>query len=60
MLVDTKNVSRCQKSSGNTRSDHREANMSVKFSIVQTDFPLGVEKPLNLSELGIHDEGNGE
>lgn len=45
---------------GKTRSYHREANMSVKVSVVQTDFPLGVEKLLNLSELGIHDEGNGE
>ncbi|MGR5177024.1 DUF2589 domain-containing protein [Vibrio parahaemolyticus] len=44
----------------NTRSYHREANMSVKVSVVQTDFPLGVEKLLNLSELGIHDVDNGE
>ena len=33
-----------------------DSNMSVKISVVQTDFPLGVEKLLNLSELGIQDE----
>jgi hypothetical protein len=34
----------------------REGNISVKVSVVQTDFPLGIEKLLSLSELGIHDK----
>lgn len=32
-----------------------DSNMSIKVSVVQTDFPLGIEKILNLSELGIQD-----
>ena len=32
-----------------------DSNMSVKVSVVQTDFPLGVEKLLNLAEIGIQD-----
>ncbi len=33
-----------------------DSNMSVKVSVVQTDFPLGVEKLLNLAEIGIQDK----
>ena len=37
-----------------------DSNMSIKVSVVQTDFPLGVEKILNLSELGIQDTIKGD
>ena len=43
-----------------TQSSNRtvDSNMSVKVTVVQTDFPLGVERLLNLSELGIQDNTN--
>lgn len=33
-----------------------QANMSVKVSMVQTDFPLGVERLLSLADLGAQDD----
>lgn len=42
-------------SSSSSSTQTLDANMSVKVSVVQTDFPLGVDKLLNLSEIGIQD-----
>jgi len=49
----TKRKKKAEKETSSERT--LDSNMSIKVSVVQTDFPLGVEKILNLSELGIQD-----
>lgn len=49
--------SRNRKVPNNSGSSEKriDSNMSVKVSVVQTDFPLGVEKLLNVAEIAVQD-----